>query len=71
MTGKLWNTHQNDVAAGLQQTLNDLDTDYLDLYVSACNNCREDGSDNCASSYTGPFDLFLYVLYCSLTRLRH
>ncbi|EFY91662.1 glycerol dehydrogenase [Metarhizium acridum CQMa 102] len=28
-----WNTHQTDVAAGLAQTLEDLQTDYLDLYL--------------------------------------
>ena len=34
LTSKLWNTHQPNVREGLQQTLNDLGTDYLDLYVS-------------------------------------
>lgn len=33
ITSKLWNTHQGDVAAGLQKTLDALGTDYLDLYV--------------------------------------
>lgn len=34
ITSKVWNTHQTDVKAGLQQTLEALGTDYLDLYVS-------------------------------------
>jgi glycerol 2-dehydrogenase (NADP+) len=34
ITGKLWNTHHPDAAAGLQMTLDALGTDYLDLYVS-------------------------------------
>lgn len=34
VTSKLWNTHQNNVAEGLKRTLEALDTDYLDLYVS-------------------------------------
>lgn len=33
ITSKLWNTHHPDVAAGLEQTLKALGTDYLDLYV--------------------------------------
>ncbi|KAJ6443388.1 Heat Labile Enterotoxin Type Iib [Purpureocillium lavendulum] len=33
ITSKVWNTHQPDVAAGLAQTLKDLQTDYLDLYL--------------------------------------
>ncbi|KAK9442434.1 glycerol dehydrogenase [Metarhizium brunneum] len=33
ITSKVWNTHQTDVAAGLAQTLEDLQTDYLDLYL--------------------------------------
>ncbi|KJK73507.1 hypothetical protein H634G_11242 [Metarhizium anisopliae BRIP 53293] len=33
ITSKVWNTHQSDVAAGLAQTLEDLQTDYLDLYL--------------------------------------
>lgn len=28
-----WNTHQSNVAEGLAQTLKDLQTDYLDLYL--------------------------------------
>lgn len=34
ITSKLWNTHQPNVAEGLQKTLDALGTDYLDLYVS-------------------------------------
>ncbi|KAJ0417661.1 NADP-dependent oxidoreductase domain-containing protein [Aspergillus carlsbadensis] len=33
LTSKLWNTHQPNVAEGLQQTLDALGTDYLDLYL--------------------------------------
>ncbi|OAQ61103.1 glycerol dehydrogenase [Pochonia chlamydosporia 170] len=33
ITSKVWNTHQPDVAAGLAQTLKDLQTSYLDLYL--------------------------------------
>ncbi|KAE8168350.1 NADP-dependent oxidoreductase domain-containing protein [Aspergillus tamarii] len=33
ITSKLWNTHQPNVAAGLQKTLDALGTDYLDLYL--------------------------------------
>ncbi|UDD65770.1 hypothetical protein AFCA_012940 [Aspergillus flavus] len=33
ITSKLWNTHQPNVAEGLQKTLNALGTDYLDLYL--------------------------------------
>ncbi|ORY26041.1 putative glycerol dehydrogenase [Naematelia encephala] len=33
ITSKVWNTHQPDVAKGLEQTLKDLGTDYLDLYL--------------------------------------
>ncbi|KAF2829604.1 protein GCY [Ophiobolus disseminans] len=33
ITSKLWNTHQDDAKAGLQRTLDDLGTDYLDLYL--------------------------------------
>ncbi|GFF97389.1 D-galacturonate reductase [Aspergillus lentulus] len=32
ITSKLWNTHQPNVAEGLQKTLDALGTDYLDLY---------------------------------------
>lgn len=35
ITGKLWNTHQDNAAGGLQKTLDALGTDYLDLYVRA------------------------------------
>jgi glycerol 2-dehydrogenase (NADP+) len=34
ITSKLWNTHQSNVAEGLQKTLDALGTDYLDLYVN-------------------------------------
>ena len=34
ITSKLWNTHQPNVADGLQKTLDALGTDYLDLYVT-------------------------------------
>lgn len=33
ITSKLWNTHQDNAAAGLQKTLDALGTDYLDLYL--------------------------------------
>ncbi|KAL3443755.1 NADP-dependent oxidoreductase domain-containing protein [Aspergillus insuetus] len=33
LTSKLWNTHQPNVAEGLQKTLDALGTDYLDLYA--------------------------------------
>ncbi|KAJ3549628.1 hypothetical protein NM208_g409 [Fusarium decemcellulare] len=33
LTSKLWNTHQPNVAEGLQKTLDALDVDYLDLYL--------------------------------------
>ncbi|KAF2675735.1 Aldo/keto reductase [Lentithecium fluviatile CBS 122367] len=33
ITGKLWNTHQDNVQAGLKRTLDALGTDYLDLYL--------------------------------------
>ncbi|KAJ5833298.1 hypothetical protein N7474_001609 [Penicillium riverlandense] len=33
ITSKVWNTHQSNVAEGLAQTLKDLQTDYLDLYL--------------------------------------
>ncbi|KAJ5405354.1 hypothetical protein N7465_006638 [Penicillium sp. CMV-2018d] len=33
ITSKLWNTHQSNVAEGLQKTLDALGTDYLDLYL--------------------------------------
>jgi len=34
LTSKLWNTHHPNVAEGLQKTLDALDVEYLDLYVS-------------------------------------
>ncbi|KAL1962695.1 hypothetical protein VTN77DRAFT_9239 [Rasamsonia byssochlamydoides] len=33
ITSKVWNTYQDNVAASLAQTLKDLQTDYLDLYL--------------------------------------
>lgn len=33
ITSKVWNTHQPNVADGLRQTLEALQTDYLDLYL--------------------------------------
>ncbi|KAL6922390.1 hypothetical protein FSST1_006416 [Fusarium sambucinum] len=33
LTSKLWNTHHPNVAEGLQKTLDDLDVEYLDLYL--------------------------------------
>ena len=33
MTSKLWNTHQSNVRAGLQKSLDALGLDYLDLYL--------------------------------------
>ncbi|QKX54710.1 uncharacterized protein TRUGW13939_01798, partial [Talaromyces rugulosus] len=33
ITSKVWNTYQTDVATGLAQTLKDLQTDYVDLYL--------------------------------------
>ncbi|CAG9972549.1 unnamed protein product [Clonostachys byssicola] len=33
LTSKLWNTHQPNVAEGLQKSLDALGTDYLDLYL--------------------------------------
>nr|BDD69310.1 D-galacturonate reductase [Verruciconidia persicina] len=33
LTSKLWNTHQTNVAEGLQKSLDALGTDYLDLYL--------------------------------------
>lgn len=35
ITSKVWNTHHPNVADGLRQTLEALQTDYLDLYVSS------------------------------------
>jgi len=35
ITSKLWNTHQSNAKEGLQKTLDALQTDYLDLYVSS------------------------------------
>ena len=34
LTSKLWNTHHPNVSEGLQKTLDALDVEYLDLYVS-------------------------------------
>lgn len=34
ITSKAWNTHHPNVSEGLRQTLEALQTDYLDLYVS-------------------------------------
>lgn len=33
ITSKVWNTMQPNVAAGLEKTLKDLQTDYVDLYL--------------------------------------
>lgn len=33
VTSKLWNTHQDDVAAGLERSLSALGLDYIDLYL--------------------------------------
>ncbi|KAI0891437.1 protein GCY [Annulohypoxylon nitens] len=33
ITSKVWNSHQDNVKAGLEKTLKDLDVDYLDLYL--------------------------------------
>ncbi|KAM0749957.1 aldo/keto reductase family protein [Meredithblackwellia eburnea MCA 4105] len=33
VTSKIWNAHQDDVKAGLERTLKDLQLDYLDLYL--------------------------------------
>lgn len=35
ITSKVWNTHQDNVKNGLEQTLKSLQTDYLDLYVGS------------------------------------
>ena len=34
LTSKLWNTFHPNAVESLERTLRDLDTDYLDLYVS-------------------------------------
>jgi hypothetical protein len=65
LTSKLWNTHQPNVAEGLQKTLDALGTDYLDLYVSetASLSCGCENKTNVTiSSFTGPSDLFPSVL---------
>lgn len=44
ITSKLWCTDHPDAAAGLQNTLDALGTDYLDLYVCVRPMARADGS---------------------------
>lgn len=66
ITSKLWNTHQTNVAEGLQKSLDALGTDYLDLYVSQhffyirITGIAVDNSANInISLFTGLSDLFL------------
>lgn len=57
ITSKLWNTHHPNVKEGLQKTLDALDVDYIDLYVSRCGaiSCKA-GINNGVSLFTGLFD---------------
>lgn len=57
ITSKVWNTHQPNVADGLRQTLEALQTDYLDLYVSSFRSLAFT-ADWYYSSFTGLFALF-------------
>jgi diketogulonate reductase-like aldo/keto reductase len=61
ITSKLWNTHQNNVAEGLQKTLAALGTDYLDLYVNKSSSSlgRRGTANTNISLSTGQSDLFL------------
>lgn len=62
VTSKLWNTHQPNVAEGLQKTLDDLSLDYLDLYVrGACSLNRALTLTLLNSSSTGRSDLYQYM----------
>jgi glycerol 2-dehydrogenase (NADP+) len=57
ITSKLWNTHQQNVEEGLKRSLDALETDYLDLYVSYyCNIERRLGLTIILSSFTGLCD---------------
>lgn len=60
ITSKLWNTDHPNVKEGLQKTLEALDTDYLDLYVSRCTvqYLARPRLMNAISLYTGLFDWF-------------
>lgn len=63
LTSKLWNTHQPNVAEGLQKSLDALGVDYLDLYVSLIIHGNRSIAPNLVnnlltSSSTGPFDWF-------------
>lgn len=75
LTSKLWNTHHPNVKEGLQKTLDALDVDYLDLYVSFHRATAATGvqhtdkawtDDIPTSSFTGPSDSYRYV-YCPLS----
>ena len=57
ITSKLWNTHHPNVKEGMQKTLDALDVDYIDLYVSHCGAlpCKA-GINNGVSLFTGLFD---------------